>query len=359
MQPRDIGILEQLGGGALPCPGRRHALRRIGKELVQVAHLAPGVEHAEPGEEPVLQFGRAAVTFVFQPHDLLGECPNTGARSSKAFVPPLPETPQFGLFVLALADECGKKRLVRALRTLPVPLRLGAEGCRAGLVQRACGLPCEALQLRAGLAQLRVALQTGDTPVERRDGRLLLPEEVARTEHVVDRRNEVGMAVAPRKIAREGGKKPYPTLRMAHDQHAEHLAGGKFVAPCAARREVLLHARCGGDAERMGRIAEGTGEACGQRRRVDRLRETMQRPAGIIARAMRSLRRSASGGSRNGLVGACAATERSGWLRTPTGRRCCGSSGRGGFEFLPAHDVTPPLRSRVCNSGRVRPRPAR
>ena len=60
----EVGILEELRGGAFPGSGRRYGLGRLAEDVAKVAGLPECIPHLEGMEEAHLQGDRAAVPFL-------------------------------------------------------------------------------------------------------------------------------------------------------------------------------------------------------------------------------------------------------------------------------------------------------
>ena len=215
-----------------------------------------------------------------------------------------------------LAGVCQGRKFggIGCLRPKPLPLFVSAHLGRMSLGEFALRLLLEAVQLAPGLEQPGILLEHRNRIVELGDGAVFAQKEAVWLQHVIDRRDEVGMVVTCGQITRKGGQKANRSPSVPDNEHAEHLTGRKFVAPLSARSDVGLHARRGGHAERVGTIAEGAGKTLGKRCRVNLDRQAVQRPRKVVRR----------------------------------GYQLSGNS----------HDATPPPRSRVCSTCPARPRPA-
>ena len=69
---------------------------------------------------------------------------------------------------------------------------------------------------------------------------LLTAEEIIGLQHIVDGRHEVGVAVSAGQITREGGQESQLSIRVTHDQHAEHLACSYLLCPLGVGLQMAL-----------------------------------------------------------------------------------------------------------------------
>ena len=200
MEAVQVGILQELGGGAFTSSGRRVPAGGLGENLFDVLYFAPGVEQAELAEDPLLEGDGAVLAFFLE-----------------------------GVQVCAVSCGCFWPCGVNIPRA---PLPRGR---------------------RYWMTLLYGVIQCGDA------GFFLLEVAVGGQE-VIDGRDKEGVVVAAGEVAGEGGQVANAALLVLYDQYPEHLAVLEFLVPLRTGLEVGLYLFGGQHTEGVRGVVEGVGE---------------------------------------------------------------------------------------------------
>ena len=226
LQPLQVSMLQELGGGAFTGSGRRVAAGGLGEDLFDVFRFAPGVEQAELAEDPLLEGDGAVLAFFFE-----------------------------GVYILVIQRSFATKNLgcihvgVIAMRmVLPFGWNLPC-----GVFSRSFASLWTTRGRRYWMTLLYGVIQCGDA------GFFLLEVAVGGQE-VIDGRDKEGVVVAAGEVAGEGGQVADAAFVVLYDQYPEHLAVLEFLVPVGAGMEVGLYLFGGQHTEGVRGVVEGVGE---------------------------------------------------------------------------------------------------
>ena len=192
LQPVQVGILQQPGRGAFPCPGGRFSASCFGEKRAQVFGLPAGVQDVELPEEPPLQGSGARTAFLFEAGNALLPCLHFRCPGGDG---------EFRFLELAFA---GHFRRVRFAGMCCAPLVAPVFGFLEAHAGKSCFEAGGLFLFFEGFAEakvLPVVFEGIDAVVEVGNRLFFRLEETASLLQVVDRGHEVVLAVAPGRFA--------------------------------------------------------------------------------------------------------------------------------------------------------------
>ena len=198
-----VGVIEQSGGAALPCPGRWQGAHGL-EHLNQVAALTTRISYHKEPEYLLLQGLAHHLAALLQRFNLLGKTVNFIANFLHLGFMTLTDAPQLGFFITALVQERFLLLVVQAAGPATgIPFLLVARhhclkaGDFIGHYLSLIGMVTLHCQ------QLGRMLQAFHLMVDRRNLRLASLELTLRVEQVINRRHKEIVMYATCQIARE------------------------------------------------------------------------------------------------------------------------------------------------------------